>query len=229
MKKIITTALLLLLAAVTATAQRDVTKFLGIPVDGYKPQMKQKLIDKGFSYNSVNDAFTGEFNGNDVNLFIVTNNNKVCRIMVCDANTVSETDIKIRFNRLCAQFEKNKRYVSRGDQKIPEDEDISYEMVVHNKRYEAVFYQTVEDLDTVEVRKAVREKLLEKYTEEQLDNLPTALQEQYQYDYFMATSEYIADLLFMKKVWFMITEYYGKYYIAIFYDNEYNRADGEDL
>lgn len=32
-----------------------------------------------------------------------------------------------------------------------------------------------------------------------------------------------------KPVWFMISEYYGKYYITMFYDNEYNRANGEDL
>lgn len=36
--------------------------------------------------------------------------------------------------------------------------------------------------------------------------------------------------LFLKKhVWFRIEEYYGKYYIAMYYDNEYNHANGEDL
>lgn len=33
----------------------------------------------------------------------------------------------------------------------------------------------------------------------------------------------------MKSVWFQIEEHYGKYAIMIFYDNEYNRAHGEDL
>ena len=32
-----------------------------------------------------------------------------------------------------------------------------------------------------------------------------------------------------KVVWFMISEHYGKYYISMFYDNEYNHSDGEDL
>lgn len=32
-----------------------------------------------------------------------------------------------------------------------------------------------------------------------------------------------------KSVWFMISEKYGKYYISMFYDNEYNHSDGEDL
>jgi len=30
-------------------------------------------------------------------------------------------------------------------------------------------------------------------------------------------------------VWFKIFEMLGEYYIIIYYDNEYNRANGEDL
>ena len=56
-----------------AYAQKDVTTFLGIPVDGYKNEMKQKLIAKGFTYDSNNDLFEGEFNGYDVNVYIATN------------------------------------------------------------------------------------------------------------------------------------------------------------
>ena len=148
MKKVLW--LMLLLTSMTAMAQkRDVTKFLGIPVDGYKAEMKQKLIAKGFTYKAQNDYFEGEFNGRDVIVSIATNNNKVWRIMVKDATPSSETDIKIRFNNLCAQFAKNdKKYtpVTLGEQgyMIPEGEDISYEMTVHNKRYEAAYFQALD-------------------------------------------------------------------------------------
>ena len=37
------------------------------------------------------------------------------------------------------------------------------------------------------------------------------------------------DVSTKKSVWFMISESYGKYYIIMFYDNEYIRANGEDL
>ena len=37
------------------------------------------------------------------------------------------------------------------------------------------------------------------------------------------------DISTKKSVWFMISESYGKYYIIMFYDNEYNRANGEEL
>lgn len=87
-------------------AQSEVTKFLGIPVDGYKSEMIQKLKAKGYKYDASNECLTGEFNGRDVNIFIATNNNKVYRIMVADAKYVSEGDIRIRFNTLCQQFGK---------------------------------------------------------------------------------------------------------------------------
>ena len=36
------------ITAISMSAQNDVTTFLGIPVDGFKSEMKQKLISKGF-------------------------------------------------------------------------------------------------------------------------------------------------------------------------------------
>ena len=40
---------------------------------------------------------------------------------------------------------------------------------------------------------------------------------------------YAWDILAKKSVWFMISESYGKYCIIMFYDNEYNKANGDDL
>ena len=137
--------LLLLVTSTTVFAQKEVTKFLGIPVDGYKSEMIQKLKAKGYKYNSVRECLEGEFNGREVEIGVVTNNNKVYRIAVFDKNYSSETDIKIRFNTLCGQFENNSRYFGSKEQRISDDDDISYEISVHNKRYEAVFYQMHDD------------------------------------------------------------------------------------
>lgn len=38
-----------------------------------------------------------------------------------------------------------------------------------------------------------------------------------------------SDDMINRQVWFMIIESYGEYRIAMYYDNEYNRADGSDL
>lgn len=172
--------------ALVAQAQKDVTKFLGIPVDGSKQEMIQKLKAKGYKYDATYDRLTGEFNGKKVNIYIITNNNKVYRIMVADDNQVDEVAIKTRFNILCTQFESNKNYIHGldGYNLIPENENISYEMLVNKKRYEACYIQ---------------------YSGVQNEEP------------------------FKKPVWFIIDEIYGKYRIIMYYDNEYNKANGEDL
>lgn len=47
MKKVMT-CWLIAFFAIAMYAQKDVTTFLGIPVDGYKSEMRQKLIAKGY-------------------------------------------------------------------------------------------------------------------------------------------------------------------------------------
>ena len=235
MKRLLCAAIALVCAA-TLQAQeeeKDVTKFLGIPVDGYKPAMIEKLKAKGFTSTTWDkDVLEGEFNGTDVYVHVVTNNNKVYRIMLADKNTQGETDIRIRFNLLCRQFENNPRYSSFSeDQTIPEDENISYEMTVNKKRYEASFYQNPQTDSLSLVRNAqfiaekVQSDLSYKYTQEQIDD-PS---EEVQSEILKLTAEYTVDMLTKKSVWFMISERAGKYCICMYYDNKYNEADGEDL
>ena len=173
MKKLIF-SLLATLLTLSLYAQNDVTTFLGIPVDGFKSEMRQKLIAKGFTPKKVgtNEYLEGEFNGTDVHIYIVTNNNKVYRIMVCDANTRDEANIKIRFNRLVNQFKNNKKYTALDQYTISDTEDISYEMNVHKKNFDALFYQNpdMEKVDTLALQNKIREQLLKKYKPEQLEN-----------------------------------------------------------
>ncbi|MBQ3733768.1 MAG: hypothetical protein II859_07395 [Bacteroidales bacterium] len=130
------------LVSVALFAQNDVTTFLGIPVDGTKSAMIQKLKAKGFTYDATYDMLEGEFNGQPVYVYLVTDNNKVYRICVFDKNETSQSQIKIRFNTLCHQFERNGKYLPvKDNQEIDESEDISYEMLVHQKEYQASFYQ----------------------------------------------------------------------------------------
>ena len=160
------------IAAISMSAQNDVTTFLGIPVDGSKSEMKQKLVSKGFVPKKVgeNEFLEGEFNGTKVRVSIVTNNNKVYRIMLCDVVTQNEADIKIRFNRLVNQFENNKRYTSYENYTLSDEENISYEMAVNKKNYDASFYQVpdFEKIDTLALQEELRNELLSKYTEDEL-------------------------------------------------------------
>lgn len=215
--------------AISMSAQNDVTTFLGIPVDGFKSEMKQKLVSKGFVPKKVgtNEFLEGEFNGTDVRVYIATNNNKVYRIMLCDANTQNEANIKIRFNKLVSQFENNKRYTSLDKYTLSDEENISYEMTVNKKNYDALFYQVpnMEKVDTLALQKKVRNELLSKYTEAELKNPSEEITKEIQNTAIKIGME----MMFMKPVWFRICESYGEYYITMFYDNEYNHANGEDL
>lgn len=215
------------------------TKFLGIPVDGTRFEVNQKLKAKGFvrNYDATEHAgfevLEGEFNGRDVNVYVVTNNNKVYRIYLSDKNGVDETQIKIRFNNLCYQFENNSKYISYDSisYRIPDNEDISYEMSVNNKQYQAIFYQKFSESDSILIAKYFKKELLKRY--ENNDSL-AALPEETKLELINITEEYVLSMTFLefnsnRTVWFTIEEIYGKYYIAMYYDNKYNKANGEDL
>jgi len=148
MKKVL--LLFLLFVSASVYAQKEVTRFLGIPVDGYKSEMIQKLKAKGYKYNSTTELLEGEFNGRDVEIAVVTNNNKVYRICIIDKYSVDESQIKIRYNNLCQQFGNNVKYVTLKDYSIPENENISYEMLMNKKVYQAAFFQILSDEDTDE-------------------------------------------------------------------------------
>ncbi|MDE6624506.1 MAG: hypothetical protein K2K30_09000 [Alistipes sp.] len=226
MKKLLVMALTLLLSG-AVQAQMDVTRFLGIPVDGSKSEMIRQLKEKGFrSTKYDNEILEGEFNGTEVQVFIVTNRNKVCRIMVADANSVNESDIKIRFNRLCSQFESNPNYISPQDQTIPEDEKISQEMTINKKRYQATFFQKPTTKDSLIIAAQITPTLVAKYTKEQLADIT---------DDILSEVGPLANKLAVKhaikkSVWFAISDKsFGQYQLFLYYDNEYNRANGEDL
>ena len=123
MKKGLSLAFLLMLS-VAIYAQKQITKFMGIPVDGSKTAMIQKLKNKGFVYNAEWDWLEGEFNGEKVGVKPVMNNNKVYRIGVLDKQERNETQIRIRFNRLLHQFKNNKKYVQLAGRELTEEDDI---------------------------------------------------------------------------------------------------------
>ena len=226
MKKIFA-CLFFILFVVSSFAQKDVTTFLGIPVDGTKSEMIRKLEAKGFEKVQLDYdiVLMGEFNGSDVMISINTNGGKVYRVIVSDTKPRKEGQIKIRFNNLCDQFENNPKYFGE-EMPIPEDEDISYEMKVNNKEYHAYFFQTTsEESDNIISEKAFKE-VASKVPADELSPSNENLKK----EYLDKVSELRTELISKKLVWFTIvnTEY-DKYYLAIYYVNTYNAPNGEDL
>ena len=236
-QKHVLSILLLFFFPIVLSAQNDVTKFLDIPVDGFEKEMKERLQSKGFSISEYNDEILeGEFNGTDVQISIVTDNNKVWRIALSDAVFTDELNIKIRFNTLIEQFMNSEKYVAEPDSTIalytiPEDEDISYEMIVNKKRYEAVFYQKstiFESLSDDELLALLKEQgdeeagiELDQFLKENPESREDIL------NIFRETGDSLNSL--NKTVWFTIQNLNGEYGIIMFYDNELNKADGSEL
>ena len=231
MKKALLPILMLFLVSVVMYGQQEVTKFLGIPVDGSKSKMIRQLKKKGFKRDFYYRNFLkGEFNGVESYLQVVTVKKKVRRIAVWDAYPVSDvTDIKMRFNELCRQFQDNEKYLPvmlEYDSFLSDEEDISYEMNVNDKRYESAYYQLPDSMNSDDCLREMKSALTEKYTIEQLADTSKEFKEEMKKTLIV----HMYELLSKRVVWFTICKNdEGKYYISIYYDNEYNQANGEDL
>ena len=168
---------------------------------------------------------SGQFNGQDVYLSIVANKGKAWRVAVINKTPVSEAQIKLQFNALVRQFKNSAKYnnVEEYNPTIDESEDISHEMLVNNKEYEAHFYQKSRiEGDSIKWKEQFKLSLLKE--------VPNATAETIE-DYWKVIFE-IGKLTgkISKHVWFTIRRnIYDSYNIVILYDNEYNKPNGEDL
>lgn len=201
----------------------DVTTFLDIPVDGTVSCMKQKLIAKGFKQDSY--KLSGQFNGQDVYLTIVSYKDKVWRVVVENKAPVSEAQIKLQFNALVRQFKNSAKYdnVEEYNPTIDESEDISHEMLVNNKEYEAHFYQKSRiEGDSIKWKEQLKLSLLKEVPNATVENIEAYWKVMFELGKLIGKME--------KHVWFKIDRNsYDSYSILIFYDNEYNKPNGEDL
>ncbi|WP_308529551.1 hypothetical protein [uncultured Prevotella sp.] len=202
------------------------TRFLGIPITGSKVGMINKIAQKGFSKTSYNGFdLEGEFNGTQVGISVATNNNKVYRVYLQDLNYRDERDVQIRYNNLCQQFKENGKYLVVDATPIADNEDISYEIRIHKKRYEAEFRQSLTDEEMKQLGEKYVKAIKEKYHLGALDNLEGKVSE----EFIEEACKEVKDIMNNRVVWFMIDERYGKYGIVMFYDNMANKASGEDL
>ena len=257
MKKTLLITLLALFSAVCFAQNGGALKFLGIPIDGSEAQFVSQLKTKGFTYNSTSEAYKGQFNGRTVDVYVHTNHNLVDRVYVAFPYT-SESNILVEFNRLLAQFKDNAKYMDLVmNEAIPEDEDISYEITVHNKRYSATFHYFDPDADADARGYALIDKFqgvlpdsaiteLKSYMDEysnmseedkalQTEGIEEKIQEAMgDFDEEKALLFFVTFMDGMRsladgEVWFMIHEAYGRYQIGLYYDNLHNKPHGEDL
>lgn len=209
--------------------------FLGIPIDGPRAEFIAALKQKGFSLDSSTGELRGVFNGVDSYIIVHENKGKVDRVMVLDANGISESQIKIRFNQLLQQFKaKNDKYLdltlSESDNTpIPEGERIGYEIAVNKKNYTASFFFNPCFNWSESQRDSLYHSISMNISEEYPDGKPEYMgREQWEDFVLMRTFDRIAKMAY-GNVWFTIYHASTKYYLILYYDNTKNRAAGEDL
>jgi len=211
MKRILLALMALLMALSSFAQDGETLRFMGIPVDGKKTDMIAALQQKGFEYDKDNQLLTGEFNGNDCFIIISTNHNKVDRIIVGYNQSCDEATIKIAYNNLLEQFQSNGKYYDLENKYLSPNEDISYGINIQNKQYDAAFLYRTPKL----------EKALAEMNAVSADDIDWMNQVK------SKTSKVFQVATGM--VWFKIVDTYGRYSLAIYYENLVNRPHGEDL
>ena len=198
----------------------DVLKFLGIPIDGSKEQMYNRLKEKGFSGYSWDEYLEGIFNGENVRVHIGTNHGIVDRIKVVFPYTEERLN-KVKYNTLISRFGRNPKYTELRENKvIPEDEDISYEIALHDKVYDAVYYLLRSDFDA----SSWKEDFYREYNARYKKPLSGLTQIEIE-EVLFSLPKRISDAI-IGIVWFTLS---NDNRIELYYDNLKNRPRGEDL
>lgn len=224
---------LTLLLSLTATAQREVTEFMGIRIDGSPKDMVQQLLTKGFQEIPGENFLQGEFNGENVFVYIHTHHGKVWRIALYDQKTRNESEIKTRYNHLCNQFLNNPGYYLHTQAKpnLSEDEDIHHQITVEKKQYQATFAQKPTFFrDSIVAKKygtqLIEEILQKKYkmSTDSLHHLSSEKSAPIIADVKKSISEKVFENLKNRTVWFTINQEKTGYRITLFYENNFNEA-----
>lgn len=153
------------------SVNKGAIKFLGIPIDGSESQFAERLLDKGFTYSRIYECYKGEFNGKPVDVYLHTNHGRMDRVYVSFPYT-SEGDVKVEYNNLLSQFEKSGKYLAaEANKTLTDKDDISHEIAVNSKRFQASFHYLDPDKDPKDFMNTFLDNFSDLLTEEQLAKL----------------------------------------------------------
>lgn len=138
-------------------AQREVTEFMDIPVDGPIHEMKANLLKKGFvpAETLGNNIMTGEFNGRNVMLSIEGHKGQTYSVNVM-IHVSGVENAKVLANLFYMQLSQSCKYLSaKGikDSFIADDEGGDRNIFLNDKAYYETFYQVFTDSDDLSMFK----------------------------------------------------------------------------
>ena len=120
--------------------------------------------------------------------------------------------------------------------------DISYNISLQKKRYDAIYFQISKNIDTITIPQNIINNIPEEYKDNDMfkkvirlflssfkGNLDDITEDNIK-EIATNTASNLLTTLSKCPVWFCISqEKHDQYRILMYYDNEYNQADGEDL
>lgn len=199
------------------SSQDDPTTFLGIPIEGTRRNMEQRLLEAGFVLMDDN-SFAGVYNDEPVVIIIHTYNRKVCRLEVRESGEgMDENTAKARFNSLVRMYLEDKDYISLpGNHNIPDNESVMEGLRFKNKLYQAVFAQrplaasfSQNEAKAAALVKRLRKFLLQQSKKEDITRM-------------LADCESFQRGFMNKAVWLTIVEterFSGRYHVITYYEN----------
>ena len=226
MKRIVV-FLVLFVNSVVMFGKRDVTRFMGIPVDGTKSEMLEKLKANGFaSFTKEKDILQGECDGRMVNVYLETYHDKVWQVVVADVYTLDGEGIKERFNGLCEQFSSDPDYFGRilteDGNVIPDSVDV--ETMMSQGMCRAIYVYKCYDDEGEDKSKELNDYFLTKYTQNEIDSPTNEIEDDMEtmkndyYTQFISRYEFFIDIVQKSK---------GNYFILMRYVNKCNNEMGK--
>ncbi len=219
----------LLFLAVPGLAQRQVTTFQGVPVDGTREEMAGKLAERGFvPAQGAQGVLRGPFMGGEVDLDIEEAGGRVWRVTLRDVAPGDPSLARERFNALCSRFASDSAYYEGGRaHPIPDGEDIARGME-DGKVYSAGFHQLPEGVSPGDFIAGVTERALVEcgkiFTLEEIlaggEEVATAMRR--------LALEQLEDL-FNRSAWLVIERDADGYRVVTRFDNGYNSPTGADI
>ena len=94
----------------STSEKKDITQFMGIPIEGTRQEMMDKLQNIGFIASSSDSDLQGYFNGQWVDVYLGVHKGQVWRVDVLETQTYDENDIKHRYNQVLNQFKDSPKY-----------------------------------------------------------------------------------------------------------------------
>lgn len=130
-----------MVVSISLFAQQPSICFQGIPVNGSKQEVRKLLVEQGFDYNWFGGYFSGEVDGKESKIVLLSEKNTVQTIGV--VREVEKGIIADTYNNTIDKFLHDENYLFVSGGKIEKKDIDGYRIVAYPELYSTVFHQKI--------------------------------------------------------------------------------------